>query len=319
MAEGRKRMRTVTGEKKPGDVFRQAKRRMYRSAALTLASFILASSALWLGVSFGWLGSPSQNVDAGGTGVTSVGVAATTGYDVYKYDETDINQNGDFDEGININSNLITMNLYDRILLGRNDRTPLILRAQLSPGYATEIQAGKSVMLTISCASASTEPEEYDIDGDGTSETVHWLSNVIGVIADYIPEIVENIESGTIPLDEYDQPYKSDDDYIYHAAINHLKSLDENTGFKFNFVTGMSEGSPEYTGDVQQKSAELELNMSNARASNGYYYIYLLIDYEPTLISDYMQANNMEIQIGSETDSNYKFEDIFDISAVVVD
>ncbi len=481
----------------------KAKHRVFRSAVLTVLLLTFATAAVYFGTSFGWLSPPSRDVGAHGSGVTSEGIAATVGYDVYKYDEDDLNENGDVDEGININASRMTMNLYDQILLGRNDRTPLILRAVLSEAYKYEVeQNNKKVMLTVKCASESTTRENYDIDGDGVLEEVDWLSNVVSVCADYIPEIIQNIENGTIPKNSNGEDYKSVDDYIYHAAIDHfandyiydpvrfLGDIEQtaagweetsyiitevtDTGnlgatashteredgmdvtYKYvveeylisdgngnflgmnaggtataNYSPSFSEGTqytedewntmkaanamkyslwtmkdsengststtlynqgtrkylngarsgnwwytytlsaaatgnswtignnltflssncyirynngswigsnnanstsctiykvekctrivPDHTVIVHNKTMTIPVNLDAALGADGNYYMYFLIDYEPNLVTDYMNAQNMEIQIGAEASAQYKFEDIFDISVVLVD
>lgn len=478
---------------------RQAKRGVYRSATLTVLLLTFATAALYFGTSFGWLAPPSQNVDAGGSGVTSEGVAPTVGYDAYKYDEDDLNENGDVDEGININADYMTMNLYDQILLGRNDRTPLILRAVLSGDLQYQVeQNNKKVKLEVSCASESVTRENYDIDGDGVEEEVDWLSNVVSVCADYIPEITQNIENGTIPKDPSGEDYKSVDDYIYHAAIDHFANdyaydpvpflgdydqtvpgseeysyvitrvtgtgslgatarrterendmdvtytyrvegylisdgdghyLGMNTGgtatssytpnftaeaqytesqwntmkaadamkyslwtmngststtlynqgakkylngarsgnrsnYKYNLtmadtgnnwtinnnlafysrncylrynsgwigsnndnatnttiykVERCTKTIPEHSVTAHNKVLTVDVNLNAAKGADGSYYMYFLIDYEPNLVTDYMTAQDMEIQIGAEASAQYSFEDIFDIKVKLVD
>ena len=482
----------------------KAKHRVFRSAVLTVLLLTFATAAVYFGTSFGWLSPPSRDVGAHGSGVTSEGIAATVGYDVYKYDEDDLNENGDVDEGININASRMTMNLYDQILLGRNDRTPLILRAVLSEAYKYEVeQNNKKVMLTVKCASKSTTREDYDIDGDGVLEKVDWLSNVVSVCADYIPEIIQNIENGTIPKNSNGEDYKSVDDYIYHAAIDHFandyiydpvrflgdieqtaagweetsyvitevkgtgnlgntaqhteredgmdvtykyvvegylisdgngnflgmntdrtatanyspsfsagtqyteaewNTMKAETAMKYSlwtmngststtlynqgaemFLDGARTGNwwnytytlstsatdnnlywtiynnnnnltffrrncyirynnngswigsnsgtnckvykvekctrivPDHTVIVHNKTMTIPVNLDAALGADGNYYMYFLIDYEPNLVTDYMNAQGMEIQIGAEASAQYKFEDIFDISVVLVD
>lgn len=488
-----------SGGDKPEAKLAKAKHRVFRSAVLTVLLLTFATAAVYFGTSFGWLAPPSRDVGAHGSGVTSEGIAATVGYDAYKYDEDDLNENGDVDEGININASRMTMNLYDQILLGRNDRTPLVLRAVLSEAYKYEVeQNNKKVMLEVKCASKSTTREKYDIDGDGILEEVDWLSNVVSVCADYIPEIIQNIENGTIPKNPDGEDYKSVDDYIYHAAIDHfandysyspvrfLGDIEqtaagwEETSYVITQVTGtgnlgataqytvqedgmnvtykyevegylISDGSgnylgmetdgtatknyspsfstgtqytedewntmkaanamkyslwtmkgststklynqgagkylngartgnrrnyvytlstsadgnnwtinnnltflsnncyiryngswigsnnanstsctiykvekctrivPDHTVIVHNKTMTIPVNLDAALGADGNYYMYFLMDYEPNLVTDYMNEQGMEIQIGAEASAQYKFEDIFDISVVLVD
>lgn len=200
---------------------RAARRRLTASVLTTLLSLALVSAAVFEGVSFGWLALPTREVNSGGEAMTSQGVGTENGHDVFMYSEAE-------KAGVCIMGQTVTMNTYDKVFPLRNGKTPIILRAVLSPANAENAAAGLKLNLT--CASKSYARETVD------GETIDWLSNVANVRAAYIPGLESRaVEGKWTPYGQdastAPYPYKDADDYIYSYALDFFeatKKTDEN-------------------------------------------------------------------------------------------
>ena len=246
---------------------RTARRRLTASVLTTLLSLALVSAAVFEGVSFGWLALPTREAASDGQGLSSAQFdnATKDGHDTYMFKLNDPTKKDGDGQGVRIEDGAsVTMNTYDKVFPLRNGKTPIILRAVLSPGYAEKARIGETVELVLRCGSDSLFRDGYDMDGDGkidenhgeaedvprneegkydpngkTDGIIDYLSNVVNVRAAYINGLVKTEVEET-----YDKTiYKSADDYIYCSAMDYFEKTEENGTEPFTFVNDVpSEG-----------------------------------------------------------------------------
>lgn len=193
-------------------------------------SIALCALALFLAIdgSVGWY-RVNKMVDALRSSLNSQKSTMTMdeGYDSYKweYDE----EKGILVDGITV------MNNYDRVFSNTNQRTPIVLRAILSPEWANKAE-NNVVKLVLKCETESGFQSKHQ------GETVFPLSDVVNFRVAYLPGVAAAAVNGdyngnaTWNLSDSSNvsaPYVDGDDFIYRYATDRIEQLYGNTAYKF--------------------------------------------------------------------------------------
>lgn len=210
---------------------RAARRRLTASVLTTLLSLALVSAAVFEGVSFGWLALPTREAASDGQGLGSAQFdnATKDGHDTYMFKLNDPTKKDGDGQGVRIGDGApVTMNTYDKVFPLRNGKTPIILRAVLSPKWK-DLAVNGQVDLKLTCGSDKLDRDTNDENNDGI---IDYLSNVVVGRVGYIPNLAENAAYGQFDTDLY----KDEEDYIYEYATSWLKD-DTKPSTQFTFVS----------------------------------------------------------------------------------
>ncbi len=285
-------------------------------AALYVMAVITVN--LLIGGSFGWYVATGE-FDISGLGITSRAMDPSIGYTAYKWDSNEkkgMDQHNSIESGDGVN-----MNVYDVILHRRssNESTSLILRGAVVP-----VEVGKDLHMSFALNNLDdyyddSIPSIYQADQSSGNEDVNLLSSVttfkVACLGDF-GSIESDAASQSYPYTttKYDYnesanrsyTYKDRNDYVYQEASRLFDNVSDS--FSFVLLYNATAGSAIYTaGDStitvtpviegnKGKASSFDIVISNipetAVTDDFRFYLYIELDYDADLISDYSDNNN---------------------------